>query len=121
MRKGIMIFGEEMLSILITFLALMLLTYNFFTVEKRTNSYAADERMHLIADNIADLIAKRYVDSKGNIDFLRLNITFRDNVEVDIGSRHFGGYAPDNINVYSSRRLVFIDEQPVLMEVKVWP
>ena len=121
MKRGIIIFGEEMLSILIAFLAVVLLISNFFMIEKRTNSYIADEKMQLVADNIADMIAKRYVDPKGNIDFVRLNTTFRDNVEVNIGELHLGSSAPDNVNVYSARRLVFMYNQPVLMEVKVWP
>jgi len=121
MKKGIIIFGEEMLSLLITFLALTLLASNFLIVEKRTNSYIADERMHLVVDNIADMIAKRYVDSKGNINPAMFNTTFRDKVEVNIGVAHFGSYAPGDVNVYSARRLIFIDDQPVLMEVKVWP
>ncbi|MCX6775424.1 MAG: hypothetical protein NT130_01055 [Candidatus Micrarchaeota archaeon] len=121
MRKGVLIFGEEMLSILVAFLALMLLGSNFLILEKRTNFYIADERMNLVADNIADMIAKRYVDPRGNVDLVKLNTTFRDKVEVSIGEAHFGSYAPDNVNVYSARRLVFVNNQSVLMEVKVWP
>jgi len=121
MRRGVLIFGEEMLSILVAFIAMMLLGSNFLILERRANLYVADERMSLVADNIADMIAKRYVDSEGNVDVAKLNTTLRDRLEVNIGEAHFGSHAPDNVNVYSARRLVFVNNQPVLMEVKVWP
>jgi hypothetical protein len=121
MRRGVIIFGEEVLSLLMSFLAFALLFSNFFILGRRANSELLSERMQLIADNIADSIAKRYVDSEGNVDLGKLNTTFRDKVEVIVGDTHFGEIAPDNVNVYSARRLVFLNNQPSLMEVRVWP
>ena len=121
MRRGIIIFGEEFLSLLMYFLAFVLLTSNFFMLSKRTNSDLLNERMQLIADNIADSIAKMYVNSQGNVDLVKLNITLRDKIEVRVGTTHFGKVAPDNVNVYTTRRLVFVNGQPSLMEVRVWP
>jgi hypothetical protein len=121
MRKGQIIFVEEALSLLMAFLALILLFLSFFMLNSRSNSDLLNERMYLVADNIADLVAKKYVDARGNVDFARLNTTIKDNVEVTVGSAHFGKFAPDNVNVYSVRRLVFVDGQPSQMEVRVWP
>lgn len=121
MRKGQMILSEGALSLLITFLASILLFSSFFMLNRRTDSDLADERMYLVADNIADLIAKKYVNSAGDVELGRLNSTIRDNVEVTVGGVHFGKPAPDNVNVYSVRRLVFVDGQPSEMEVRVWP
>jgi hypothetical protein len=121
MRRAQLIFNEEALSMLITFLAVILLFSSFFMLNRRADSDLIGERMYLIADNTADLIAKKYVDSRGNIDLAKLNTTLRDNVEVTVGSAHFGRPAPDNVNVYSVRRLVFVNGQPSQMEVKLWP
>jgi hypothetical protein len=121
MKRGQIIFAEESLSLLITFLAVILLFTSFFMLNRRTDSDIADERMYLVADNIADSIVKKYVDSKGNVDLEKLNSTIRDNVEVMVSGAHFGGYVPDNVNVYSVRRLVFVNGQPSQMEVRVWP
>ncbi|NYZ76229.1 hypothetical protein H0N98_03190 [Candidatus Micrarchaeota archaeon] len=121
MRKGQMIFAEESLSLLMAFLATILLFSSFFILNKRTYTDIADERMFLVADNIADSLVKKYVDSAGNLDLTKLNATIKDKVEVAVGGAHFGSSAPDNVNVYSVRRLVFVDGQPSQMEVKVWP
>jgi len=120
MRRGFIILGEEFLSLLAAFLAFMLLLSNFIILNKRSSSIL-NERMQLVADNIADTIAKKYVDSEGNVDPNKLNVTLRDKIEVRFGTAHFGGNSPDNVNVYSARRLVFVNGQPLLMEVKVWP
>jgi hypothetical protein len=121
MRKGQMIFAEESFSLLLAFLAVILLFLSFFMLNRRAYSDIADERMYLVADNTADLLIKKYADSRGNLDLTKLNATVRENIEVTVGGAHFGGSAPDNVNVYSVRRLVFIDGQPSQMEVKVWP
>ena len=121
MRKGQMIFAEESFSLLITFLAVVLLFSSFLILNRRTYSSIADERMYLVADNIADVLVKKYVDSRGNLDLTKLNSTIKDKVEVIVGGAHFGSSAPYNVNVYSVRRLVFIYGQPSQMEVKVWP
>jgi len=121
MRKGVIIFGEEAISLLVSFLAFALLFSNFLMLNRRTSSDVLGERMQLVADNIADSIVKKYVDSKGDVDLEKLNTTFRSKVEVRVGEAHFGESAPDNVNVYSVRRLVFVKGQPALMEVRVWP
>ncbi len=119
--RGQIIFAEEVLSLLMAFLASILLFSSFFMLNRRTNSDIIDERMYFIADNIADSIVKKYTDSSGNVDLAKLNSTIRDNVELTVGGMHFGRSAPDNVNVYSVRRLVFVKGQPSQMEVKVWP
>lgn len=119
MRKGVIIIGEESISILILFIAFAVLLSNFLLLNRRADMELVDERMAFVADNIADYIAKKYVDSKGDVELDKLNIT-RGNVEVRIGGAQFGRSAPQNANIYVARRLVFVKDQPVLMEVRVW-
>jgi hypothetical protein len=121
MRKGQIIFGEEAFSLLLSFLAFILLFSSFFMLNRRADSSLLDERMYLVADNIADSVAKKYVDSRGSVDLVKLNTTLKDKVEIIIGGAHFGKSAPDNVNVYYVRRLVFVNGQPSQMEVRVWP
>ncbi|MEM3555296.1 MAG: hypothetical protein QXF56_01050 [Candidatus Micrarchaeia archaeon] len=120
MRRGVIIFGEEFLSFLVFFLASLLLISNFLLLNKKINSQLIDERMQLVADNIADYIAKKYVDSEGNVDLEKLKVTFRKNVEVRVGGVLLGEKAPDGVDIYAVRRVVFVEGQPAIMEVRVW-
>jgi hypothetical protein len=120
MRRGILVFGEEFLSLLVFFLASLLLISNFLMLNRKVSSGLIEERMQLVADNIADYIAKKYVDSDGNLDLNKLNITFRRNVEVRVGAVVFGEKAPEGVNLYMVRRLVFVEGEPAIMEVRVW-
>jgi hypothetical protein len=114
-------FGEELYAIFAVFLALTLILLQNLWITQQVSSKAIDARLALVADNTADLIAKKYVGPDGNLDVERLsNLPLSPTMQITLGATTYGATPPSNASIYVSKRLVFVNSVPESLVVKVW-
>jgi len=113
--------GEEVYALFAAFAALALIMLNVVSASRWMENAGMDLRLSSNADGLADMIAKKWVGSDGNLDLSRVSsANLTGNVQVKVGTQAFGAIPPSNESLYVSRRVVFVQGRPVTMDVVVW-
>ncbi len=109
-----------MLSAFVAFLAVAMLISSALRFDEHWSQRMVWERKQIEADTLADTVAKRLVDGGGNVDAGALAKSEKENAEIMLGTERYGAAPPDNVSLFYVRRLVFVDGNPTVMEVRVW-
>lgn len=118
--RGFVFQSDALLSVaaaLLTFLLLVSLLMKSNEHASRSALWAQKEQE---AYALSDLVAKRLVFPDGNIDVDALSHMTRGTSQIRVGNSTVGPQPPDNASIFFFRRIVFVNGNPEVMEVRSW-
>ena len=118
--KAFLFSSDAILSAITALLSFLLLVSLIIKTDEHFSRSLAWRQKEEEAYALSEVIAKRLAAPDGSLDVGALSHISRNNSQVRVGNYTFGPAPPENVSVFFSRRVVFVDGKPEILEVRAW-